>query len=293
MIRRARRGDIPLLASLWEACFGDDRAYIAFFLQNRFPAADAFLWEEGGVPVSVLFLFPARLCQGEARYVVRYLYAACTAPEFRGRGLMRRLIDEAARVSTAEGADGIALVPASGSLFHYYAGCGFQTAFFCETARCSRAELEQLAAKSPQPVVASLSLPVMADIRRTVLHGRDHLAWDEAALSYALEEHRYGGGDAVCVRTPSGAGYCLLQEAVQEDTCFVQELLCSGAVEPLFSALLQKSDARSFSFRCPVGAIPARVNPVRRAYGMLRPLSAGAAHLPQRLQNAYLGLSLG
>ncbi len=292
MIRRARREDIPLLTALWETCFGDARAYIAFFFQNRFSAAEAFLWEEGGAPVSALFLFPACLCHGEKRYAARYLYAACTAPAFRARGIMRRLIDAAARSCAANGVDCIALVPAGEGLFRYYAGCGFQTAFFCETASLSRRKLELLSGGRDTSAFP-LALSEMAAIRRQALHGRDYLDWDEAALSYALAEHRYGGGDAAGTRTPAGAGYCLFHTAAGKDACFVQELLCSGEPGPLFSALLYASGAHSFSVRAPVGMLPACAQAEKRAFGMLRPLSARAAHLPQELKYAYLGLSLG
>lgn len=291
MIRRARREDIPLLMELWEASFGDSRAYISFFFEKRFSPQETFLFEWGGRPVSMLFLLDAQLQHGGKHYAVKYLYAACTAPSFRGQGVMRRLIDFAARSAAEEGADCIALVPASRGLFRYYAGCGFQNAFFCETLQLSRKEMGQLAAGSAASG-SPLAVPEMAEIRRTVLQPRDHLAWDTAALEYALEEHKFSGGSAIGVRSGEQQGYCLFDQ--QGDVCFVQELLIArGAVDSMFSALMKESDAHIFSLHCPVGLLPFPNRAEKRAYGMLRPVSPRAARLPQTLQNAYLGLSLG
>lgn len=292
MIRRARREDIPLLTQLWETAFGDSGDYISFFFQNRFVPQDTFLFERQGRPVSVFFLLDAQLSTVADSFALKYLYAACTAPAFRGQGLMRRLIDFAADSLAESGVDCIALVPASQGLFDYYAGCGFHHAFFCESRRLTRQALEQ-AAVCGTGCVHSLALPEMMKIRCAALTGRDYLAWDGAALDYALAEHRRTGGHAYSVRVSQGeAGYCMFHE--QGGECFVQELLASEtAAGPLYSMLLNKSDAHTFFLRGPVGLLQLPGRMERHAYGMLRPLSGRAAQLPQTLQNAYLGLSLG
>lgn len=155
MIRRARREDIPLLMELWQASFGDCMEYISFFFKNRFSPEKTFLYEESGRPVAMLFLLDAAVqCRGEP-YTARYLYAACTAQAQRGRGLMRSLIDFAALTAAEEGADCIALVPASPGLFHYYAACGFYDAFYCKTVHFSRKEAEKTAFGAIGPAMRS------------------------------------------------------------------------------------------------------------------------------------------
>lgn len=292
MIRRARRADIPLLMELWQACFGDRREYVSFFFENRFSPEGTFLCEEAGRPVSMLFLLDAAVqCEGE-QYTARYLYAACTAKAQRGRGLMRGLIDFAALAAAEEGADCIALVPASPGLFHYYAACGFHHAFHCETAHFSRREAEMIAAGALGSIHA-LTAAEMAEIRGCALHGRDHLVWDAAAVQYALHEHLSTGGGALCIQTAEGEkGYCLYQQ--QEECCFAQEFLApTRAVLPLLSALVEASGAQRFALRLPTGLFPAPGQMEKAAFGMLRPLSPRAEQLPLRLKDAYLGLSLG
>lgn len=292
MNRRARREDIPLLTQLWETAFGDSIEDISFFFQNRFAPQDAFLCERQGRPVSMFFLLDARLCTAAQCFSIKYLYAACTAPAFRGQGLMRRLIDFAAASLAGSGVDCIALVPASRGLFDYYAGCGFQNAFFCHSQRLTRQEVERAADGRPVSI-HSLTPDEMENIRCAALQGRDHLAWDSAALRYALAEHRRFGGHACAIQAPHGAhGYCLFHQ--RGNACFVQELLAPmRAVESVLAALLKGSDASEFMLRCPVDLLPLTDHAEQHAYGMLRPLSNGALLLPQTLQNAYLGLSLG
>lgn len=291
MIRHARREDIPLLTELWEAAFGDSREDISFFLQNRFVPQDTFLFERRGRPVSMFFLLNAQLCTAAGSFSAKYLYAACTAPAFREQGLMRRLIDYAADALTLGGSDCIALAPASEGLFDYYAGCGFHNAFFRESQQLSRQAMERAAAGGAV-CAHPLVLPELVSIRRAALKRRDHLAWDCAALEYALAEHRRSGGRALSVRvSQEEGGYCMFHE--QGGECFVQEFLASEkAAAPLFAALLNESGARTFSLRGPVGFSPCSEQAERRAYGMLRPLSNRAERLPQTLQNAYLGLAL-
>lgn len=292
MIRRARRADIPRLMELWQAAFGDSREYISFFFQHRFSPQDTFLHEEEGRPVSAFYLLDARLCGAEAAYTVKYLYAACTDAAFRGQGLMRSLIECAARALAESGVDCIALAPASQGLFHYYAGCGFQSAFFCETARLSQPELERAAAGCFAPV-HSLTPPEMAQMRRAALQGLAYLAWDEAALQYALAEHRLSGGSAIAVRLSEGElGYCLFR--LESGACFAQEFLAgTGSAASALFAQLYRLGAREIVLRRPAGMPPRFGRAERLACGMLRPLSPGAARLPQTLHNAYLGLSLG
>ena len=292
MIRRARREDIPLLMELWQASFGDCMEYISFFFKNRFSPEKTFLYEESGRPVAMLFLLDAAVqCRGEP-YTARYLYAACTAQAQRGRGLMRSLIDFAALTAAEEGADCIALVPASPGLFHYYAACGFYDAFYCKTVHFSRKEAEKTAFGAIGPAHA-LTAAEMAEIRSSVLHGWDHLVWDEAAVHYALNEHFATGGCALCIQTAEGEkGYCLYQQ--QEESCFAQEFIASErAALPLLSALVRASGARRYSLRLPIGMCSALSQADTAAFGMLRPLSPRAEQLPVMLRGAYLGLSLG
>lgn len=288
MIRRARREDIPLLMELWQASFGDCMEYISFFFKNRFSPEKTFLYEESGRPVAMLFLLDAAVqCRGEP-YTARYLYAACTAQAQRGRGLMRSLIDFAALTAAEEGADCIALVPASPGLFHYYAACGFYDAFYCKTVHFSRKEAEKTAFGAIGPAHA-LTAAEMAEIRSSVLHGWDHLVWDEAAVHYALNEHFATGGCALCIQTAEGEkGYCLYQQ--QEESCFAQEFIASErAALPLLSALVRASGARRYSLRLPIGMCSALSQADTAAFGMLCPLSPRAEQLPVDAERRLFG----
>ena len=76
------------IISLWYECFGDEAEYIEFFL-NRCPNKLCLGCFENNRLVSMLFLL-----NGEVDgFPAKYIYAACTAHEFRSRGFMAELID--------------------------------------------------------------------------------------------------------------------------------------------------------------------------------------------------------
>lgn len=70
---------------------------------------------------SMLFLLPIELTVDGKKINGSYLYAAATAPEYRSRGFMGRLLERA-----KEECDFILLRPAESSLIDYYASFGFQ-----------------------------------------------------------------------------------------------------------------------------------------------------------------------
>lgn len=89
-IRLAQETDVPQLKTLWLRCFPEDtRQDVDAFFQTVWPLADCLIAlspEAPERPASMAFLLPAEVCFSGQRLPVRYLYAGCTAPEFRGRG---------------------------------------------------------------------------------------------------------------------------------------------------------------------------------------------------------------
>ncbi len=112
--------------SLWARSFGDSVEYINFFFENH--ACNCLTNVRDGVLTAQLFLIEGEIC-GRSGY---YLFAACTAPEYRGQGCMAELLSKAEAFARQNGKAFIALVPAEKSLFDYYARFGYKTAFYYE-----------------------------------------------------------------------------------------------------------------------------------------------------------------
>lgn len=129
-IRLAQETDVPQLKTLWLRCFPEDTpADVDAFFQTVWPLADCLIAlspEAPERPASMAFLLPAEVCFSGQRLPVRYLYAGCTAPEFRGRGLYTALLDAAKTYTAAHGAYALYLHPATPELEPLYRRAGYR-----------------------------------------------------------------------------------------------------------------------------------------------------------------------
>ena len=95
--------DVTQIVDLWHRVFGDDEAYIRFFLDNcrHKRCVGAFVGER---LVSMLFLLDCTYNGQQGAYV----YAVATHPDYRKQGFMQKCID----YSQALDYDFLCLVPA-------------------------------------------------------------------------------------------------------------------------------------------------------------------------------------
>ena len=78
---------IPALRHLWKQCFGDEDAYVSLFFDRRFsPEQTLTAWVDDTL-VGAVYLLEAEV-DGHPLW---YGYAVGTLPEYRGRGISRRL----------------------------------------------------------------------------------------------------------------------------------------------------------------------------------------------------------
>ncbi|MBQ9860403.1 MAG: GNAT family N-acetyltransferase [Clostridia bacterium] len=124
--RQATPDDVSAMVALWKLCFPeDDEAFIHRFFAE-FPAECGLVACKGDL-LAMLFLLPAAVVYRDKQYPVRYLYAGCTHPAYRNRGIYTRLLSFAAEQAALLGARAIYLHPASDSLVEYYKRCGYRS----------------------------------------------------------------------------------------------------------------------------------------------------------------------
>lgn len=117
---------IPSLTRLWANVFGDEEAYIGLFFKKAYFDSECFAEIRDGEIISALYLLKSHIRIGGKIYHGRYLYAAATDKDFRGRGIMTKLLHEAESYVRSIELDFIALVPAEDSLYDYYGRFGYK-----------------------------------------------------------------------------------------------------------------------------------------------------------------------
>lgn len=276
----AQPGHTRAVIDLWQQCFGDSPSFVSFYLQHHpFGDQTLLLALEGDVVLSMLSLLPCELYASVGRLATRYVYAVGTDIRFRGRGLSTALLDEATRLSRARGDQALFLIPASQSLFSFYGARGFQPAFGITHQDLSLEQVEQYACASPLSL-APVSPPVLRRLRDNAFASyAPYVAWDAAALSYAVRASRAAGGDAVMfLRSGVPFGYAFYEP--HEDGCHVKEWAVPDEDTPdALLALHAKLHAQGYRLRRP-GQTP---------FGLLRWTGEPCFPLPA---SGYAGLIL-
>ena len=138
-IRTAHPSDLPAFSALWELAFQDGPEVSRFVFEKLVHPEHVYLAEEDGRLLAILSAVPGQVEDARGSY----FYGLATQPEAQGRGLMTQLMDHVCGLLRDQGQKFVCLVPASESLFGYYAQRGFETAFYRLTGTYSH-ELEQI-----------------------------------------------------------------------------------------------------------------------------------------------------
>lgn len=110
------------MRQIWHEIFGDEISEIdSFFI--RHDDAMPFIYKEGGRVASMLFVVPLQMWERR----VAYIYAVATKPEFRGRGIASKLLNEALHaIEQSDKFDIAALIPSSTESKRLYERLGFE-----------------------------------------------------------------------------------------------------------------------------------------------------------------------
>lgn len=115
--------------TLWKLCFDDSDEFQELYFGMRYSDDVNIALREDGKLVAALQMLPYQLTLGGTQVRTSYISGACTHPDWRGRGAMRRLLAETHRRMYADGVLLSMLVPAEEWLFDYYARSGYTRSF--------------------------------------------------------------------------------------------------------------------------------------------------------------------
>lgn len=138
-IRYSNQTDIPQIKNLMNSVFGDEESFLIRFF-NLFYQDNVLIAEANNCIVSMAFLLPNNIMIQGQLFPITYLYACATHVEYRGKGLMSRIISKAYEDVCKKGELGLILLPANESLYHYYENLGFKNSFFFDEILFSQEE---------------------------------------------------------------------------------------------------------------------------------------------------------
>ena len=114
------------LMCMWSDVFHDSEEYISLFFDTYFNCDNCRVVMENGKVISMMFAIPYRFnVYGNGSLNGLYLCGLATDVNYRGKGIMRRMIDDVNHDARLRGFDFSFLIPAGDSLRRYYNMSGY------------------------------------------------------------------------------------------------------------------------------------------------------------------------
>ncbi len=128
-IRFPFESEYESLKALWKTSFDDSKESLDFFFDKTVSPQRVLAIFEDNKPVSALYMLESEIIISEKIYSAYYIYAVCTHPDYRGKGLMKSLFEELFKVAKSRSIDYLFLVPEEDYLFKIYKKLGFEIGF--------------------------------------------------------------------------------------------------------------------------------------------------------------------
>lgn len=93
-IRLANKDDREKIIDIWNYCFRDPKEYVDFYFENVYSNENTLVCENGGKILSSLQLNQYVINVRGVDFPVSYVVGVSTLPEFRGKGMMKRVMEE-------------------------------------------------------------------------------------------------------------------------------------------------------------------------------------------------------
>lgn len=142
--------DIAGLRQLWKLAFGDPDEVLDSFFGTAFSPDRHLQIRLEDTVAAALYWFD---CEYEGRKAA-YVYAVATHPDFRGRGLCRKLMGNTHELLKEQGYDAVVLVPQDTGLRMMYAAMGYRDATSVLEFACDAGEAAALGEVSIQEYAA-------------------------------------------------------------------------------------------------------------------------------------------
>jgi predicted acetyltransferase len=119
----------PLVRQMWKVCFEDTDAFIDLIFTQKYKPENTLVYFENDVAVACLQMHPYTISFYGEEIPFAYLAGLCTLPEYRNKGYMGQLIDEAHRILKERKIPLAILIPAEDRLFRFYEKFDYEQVF--------------------------------------------------------------------------------------------------------------------------------------------------------------------
>ena len=268
-IRFPLESDYENLKALWKTSFDDSKESLDYFFQNTASPERVLAAFKEGKPVSALYMLESEIIKDNKAYSAYYIYAVCTHPDYRGKGLMKSLFDELFKVAKGRGIDYLFLVPEEEYLFKIYEKLGFKTGFSYSQKNLLKRDINNIKKLKTQ----NLTYKKYREIIESNLSSVPVAVLQESTFNSFFNSV---SGE---VRTVSveDEGYALYEETEKELTIF--ELF--GNEKSLLNAVFQNTEKEEIMYRH-----ISNENPI--PYGMYYKLTDSP-----EIQNGFFGIPYG
>lgn len=255
---------------LWKLCFHDTDDFVDLYFRMRYTDEINSAVEVDGQVVSALQRIPYPMTFLGTTVPTAYVSGACTHPAYRGRGIMRRLLDEAHRKMFNQGVCFSTLIPAEESLIAYYARSGYTVCFRQQEKLLTAGELP---VDNSNHILEIKKIDLFKSLpERIVSFACEQLSRQSCCILHTpadwqviVADHRLDGGD-LWVMEDSGRVRALVLCKFDEDRLTVKELLADTEEAACF---LERSLLRQYGVSALIRVLPAGPDE-GYALGMLR-----------------------
>ncbi len=267
-IRTAKPEDYEELKKLWAKCFDDSSEVIDNFFKNTVTPENVVATFDRDKAVNAMYLVECEIKICGVKYNAFYIYAVCTDPLYRGKGIMTNAFDFLYALASRRKTDYLFLVPASESLFGMYEKLGFKTGFTYKEKKVYKNENS-----SSESEVSVLSYNKYKKIRGTFCNDKVLATLTESGFNSFLSPV----GDTIRAFSSDG-GYAVFE--TENEQVIIHELF--GDEQALIKCVFDLSDKDTAILRIPSEDCDCV------DFGMYRTLG----DVPE-IENAFFGIPYG
>ena len=213
--------------NLWKICFNDPEEFTALYFDKVYRDENTRVIRENGKIISALQMLPYPMTWHGTEVATYYISGASTFPEYRGKGVMTRLLTGALGEMKSQNGLFSLLIPQEEWLYDYYARMGYASVLACTP------EQHDFSSATPSPSVETPDLPAcLAEagelyrfFNQQMRKRPDCVQHTAADFNIILEDLYLSGGRLFVFREPDGHPGGLAFARPGADTAEIGEIL--------------------------------------------------------------------